>query len=362
MKASKPKVLILGSDLDFIEKEYFDHFKQDYEVHVSTQISTPDYNSLEFSERQPNYQWQILHAPDRASTKEKLPPKVKQDGPFQALVIKMGTIPYEPYDEDLLHSITPDCEIIVSASAGYNEFDVTWMASAGIYFCNTVDAVSEATADMALFLILATVRNTTNAERQARTGEWKTGLTPSQDTHGKALGIVGMGAIGKYVALKANLFGMKILYFQRTRMSEEEEQKYSAAYSPTLHSLLEQSDIVSIHTPLNPQTEDLISHEQFSHMKNGSFLVNTARGAIVNEEALISALDSGKLARAGLDVFRQEPDINEYFRNSDQVVLQPHMGGLTESAFAKSQLECLENIRAYFEKGIPNSPVNDPNR
>ena len=274
----------------------------------------------------------------------------------------MGTIPYEPYDKDLLNAITPDCEIIVSASAGYNEFDVTWMTSAGIYFCNTLDAVSEATADMALFLILATVRNTTNAERQARTGQWKTGLTPSRDTHGKVLGIVGMGAIGKFVAMKARVFGMRILYFQRTRMGESEERKYGATYCTSLDSLLSQSDIVSIHTPLNSQTENLIDHEQFSRMKDGSFLINTARGAIVNEDALISALESGKLARAGLDVFRQEPEINEYFRKSDKVVLQPHMGGLTESAFAKSQLECLENIRAYFEKGVPNSPVNDPKR
>ncbi len=146
---------------------------------------------------------QVLHAKDRAEVKAKLAFKVAEDGPFQALVIKMGTIPYEPFDEDLLGEIGPRCEIAVSASAGYNEFDIDWFTRAGMWFCNAVDAVSEATADMAIFLILAVVRNTTVAEKQARTGKWKIGLTPSGDPSGKVLGIVGLGGIGKYVAKKA---------------------------------------------------------------------------------------------------------------------------------------------------------------
>ena len=299
----------------------------------------------------------------------------------------MGTIPYEPFDEDLLGGLGSHCKIIVSASAGYNEFDIDWMTRAGIWFCNTVDgesaierspqdhmnaagltrihndaAVSEATADMALFLILATVRNTTLAEKQARSGKWKAGLTPSQDPVGKTLGVVGLGGIGKYVALKAKVFNMKIHYYNRHRLSKEEEENYSATYCEDLHTLLSSSDVISLHTPLNAQTTDLISHAEFKAMKDGAFLINTARGAVVNEHAMIEALESGRLARAGLDVFLGEPEINEYFTKSEKVVIQPHMGGLTESAFAKSQSECLENVRAYFEKGVPNSPVNDPKR
>ena len=274
----------------------------------------------------------------------------------------MGTIRYEPFDEELLGALSPDCKLIVSASAGYNEFDVDWMTAAGIWFCNTVDAVSEATADMAMFLILATVRNTSNAERQARAGEWKAGLTPSRDPVGKVLGLVGMGAIGKFVALKAGLFGMRVVYFQRHRLSESEEERFKATYCGSLRELLERSDVVSLHVPLNAQTEGMISTEQFGWMKEGSFLINTARGAVVDEDAMIGALESGTLARAGLDVYSNEPQISEYLRKSDKVVLQPHMGGLTESAFAKSQLECLENVRACFEKGMPNSPVNHPGR
>lgn len=234
------------------------------------------------------------------------------------------------------------------------------MTSAGTWFCNAVYAVSEATADMALFLILAVVRNTSVAEKQAREGQWKTGLTPSGDPSGKTLGIVGLGGIGKYVAKKAAIFNMKIYYYNRHRLPEDEEAEYKATYCPDLHSLLSSSDVVSLHTPLNAQTTNLISHAEFAAMKDGSYLVNTARGAIVDEDALIEALESGKVTRAGLDVFKDEPKVNKYFQDSANVVLQPHMGGLTESSFAKSQQECLENLRAYFEKGVPNSPVNKP--
>ena len=236
------------------------------------------------------------------------------------------------------------------------------MTSQGIIFCNTVDAVSEATADMALFLILATVRDTSVAEKQARSGKWKAGLTPSLDPKGKVLGIVGLGGIGKFVAVKAKVFGMRVVYFNRHRLPVEEEERLGVMFCGDLRELLGCADVVSLHTPLNRQTMGLIGREELGVMKDGSVLVNTARGAVVDEEAMIEALESGKLRRAGLDVFQDEPNINEYFMKSDKVVLQPHMGGLTESSFALSQKECLENIRAYFEKGEPNSPVNDPNQ
>ena len=230
----------------------------------------------------------------------------------------------------------------------------------GIYFTNTLHAVSEATADMAVFLVLATVRNCSVAERQARAGEWKTGLTPSDDTYGKTLGVVGMGAIGKFVAAKAGVLGMRVLYHNRHRLDRGEEERLGAAYCETLEELLRAADVVSVHVPLNEQTRDLISTAQFDMMKDGSYLVNTARGAIVNQEALISALESDKLRRAGLDVFENEPAIDPRLMRSEKVVLQPHMGGLTVSAFAKSERECLENVRALFETGVPNSPVNRP--
>jgi len=350
---SKRKVLVLGSPLDYVDQDYYDAFTLDYHVDVSLVTSRA-------KQHRGITQSQILYAKDRAETKAQLATKVAQDGPYEALVIKMGTIPYEPYDEDLLKGLGPECKIIVSASAGYNEFNIDWMTSAGIWFCNTVDAVSESTADMALFLVLAVLRNTSAAEKQAREGKWKTGLPPTADPSGKILGIVGLGSIGKYLAKKAKMFNMKIYYYNRRRLSQEDEKTYDAMYCPDLHSLLASSDVVSLHTPLNAGTTNLISDKEFAAMKDGSYLVNTARGAIVDEKALIQALDNGKVLRAGLDVFPHEPKINNFFTKSDKVILQPHMGGLTESSFAKSQQECLENIRAYFETGMPNSPVNDP--
>lgn len=146
-----------------------------------------------------DFAYSVLPATNRAETKLMLQDDIEKNGPIDAFVIRMGTPPFEPFDEDLLSALAPSCRIITSASAGFNEFDVDWMTSQDIIFCNTVNAVAEATADMAMFLTLATLRNTTNAEKSARNGLWRKGanLTPGRDPSGLTLGIVGMGAIGK---------------------------------------------------------------------------------------------------------------------------------------------------------------------
>lgn len=141
----------------------------------------------------------MLEAYDREQTLRMLPEEIEKNGPIDAFVIRLGTLPYEPFDEDLLEALAPGCKIIASASAGYNEFDVEWMSSQGITFCNTLGGVAEATADMAMFLILAVLRNTSQAERSARAGTWRSapGLIPARDPSGLTLGILGLGAIGK---------------------------------------------------------------------------------------------------------------------------------------------------------------------
>lgn len=227
-----------------------------------------------------------------------------------------------------------------------------------MWFCNTTDAVAEATADMAIFLTLAVVRDAYRAERAACNGAWRAGLNPTNDPSGMTLGIVGMGNIGKYVAKKAAAFNMHIRYFNRRQLDAETEAKYKATYCSSLHELLGQSDVVSISCPLNEETTNMISTKEFAAMKDGAYLVNTSRGAVIDEAALIEALESGKLTRAGLDVFCNEPHINEYFQTSDKVICQPHLGGLTVSSHRKAEIECLENIRAFFATGKPISPVN----
>lgn len=152
---------------------------------------------------------------------------------------------------------------------------------------------------------------------------------------------------------------MKIKYHNRHRLPAEDEATYGAEYCATLHDLLGASDVVSLNCPLTAETTNLISMAEFAAMRDGAFLVNTARGAVVDEAALKRALGSGKVARAGLDVLCGEPRVDPWFLASDRVVVQPHLGGLTDVAFQRAERECFENIRAVFKTGRPLSPVID---
>ncbi|CEI64714.1 hypothetical protein FVEN_g3222 [Fusarium venenatum] len=333
--SNKPHVVSLGAP-KFAGAEYLEAFSKDHD-------------------------FEVLDATDRQETQKRLPELIKEKGPVDAFVICMGTPPFEPFDEGLLRSLATDCRIITSASAGYNEFDVEWMTKNNILFCNSVDAVAEATADMAMFLILATLRNTSKAERTAKAGKWRGepgSLVPARDPTGMTLGIVGMGSIGKYLAKKAAVFNMKIKYYNRHQLPNDVERQYNATYCTTLNELLSQSDVVSLNCPLNDKTTSLMSTAEFAAMKDGSFLVNTARGAVIDEDAFKVALKTGKIARAGLDVLVNEPNVDPWFLEQDSVIIQPHLGGLTDIAFQKAERECFENIRTYFRTGKANSPVN----
>lgn len=150
---------------------------------------------------QEDFNYSYLPVTNREETQKLLPADIAANGPIDAFIIRMGTPPYEPFDEGLLGALAPNCKIIVSASAGYNEFDLEWMTRENIVFCNTLDAVAEATADMAIFLTLAVLRNTWNAEKHLRNGIWRLpggdNIVPTRDPSGLTLGIIGMGAIGK---------------------------------------------------------------------------------------------------------------------------------------------------------------------
>ena len=290
-------------------------------------------------------------------------------------MVLMGTRPFEPFD--FFEPLLPDCKLIVSASAGYNEFPVDWMTENGIWFCNTRNAIAEPTADMAILLTLAVVRDLTGAQKSARAGLWRNDHVPCTDPTGLTLGIIGLGAIGKvcaafiphleksvinfpkHLARKAAVFNMRVQYYNRTQLSSADEALYKATYCSTLENLLQTSDVISVNCPLDAATTNLISHKEFAQMKDGVFFVNTARGPIVNEEALIGALESGKVARAGLDVFEDEPSIKKYFMESDKCIIQPHLGGLTNRAEIDGETECFENIKALFKTGRPIAPVNE---
>ncbi|KJK75306.1 hypothetical protein H634G_09324 [Metarhizium anisopliae BRIP 53293] len=323
-------------------------------------MGSREYHIQDFvADYQQEFEYSVLDAQNRQEALTKLPQDVAQNGPIDAFIIRVGTSEFEPFDEELLGPLAPSCKIIASASAGHDEFDVDWMTRSGMWFCNTRDAVAEATADMAMFLTLAVLRDAHRAERGARSGSWKAGLVPARDPSGSTLGIVGMGTIGKHLARKAAAFNMPVRYYNRRRLPPAEEARHAATYCPTLERLLSESDVVSVNCPLTEATTNLISHREVGLMRDGAFLVNTARGAIVDEDALIQGLESGKITRAGLDVFVNEPDINDYFRTSDRVICQPHMGAVTTEAFRRGERECLENLRAFFRTGRPLAPVNE---
>ena len=347
----KPRLVVLGSreyHIDDLVPEFKQHFT--YSVRGGGLGFAPGFSLLTM---------QVLDAQNRQEALQKLPQDVVANGPIDAFMIRVGTDAFEPFDEALLSPLAPHCKIIVSASAGYNEFDVAWMTANGMYFCNTLDAVSEPTADMAMFLTLAVLRDAYRAERSARAGTWKAAAgVPTRDPSGSVLGVIGMGSIGKHLARKAAVFNMRVVYHNRRRLDAETEARCGAATYVGLDDLLRQADVVSVNCPLNDDTRHLLSTREFDLM-DGACLVNAARGAIVDEEALITALESGKVARAGLDAFAAEPVIHDYFRASDRVVLQPHMGAATVEAFRRSERECLDNLVEYFATGRPRAPVND---
>lgn len=303
-----------------------------------------------------------LDAENRDELLAKIPRYIAKYGPFQALVTRLSPKPYEPFDSELLSPFLPDLRIVVSAQCGYNDFDVDWMTNQGIWFCNSRNATCEATADMALFLVLGVLRNTSLAEQNLRNGLWRAGLGLGQDPYGMTLGIVGMGKTGSLLARKASMaFGMRVSYWNPSGRSVSAPPNSFYRRCDTLDDLFKCSDIVSLHCPLTDGTRGLMSRDNFNKMRHGSYFINASRGALVDDEALVESLETGKIRRAGLDVFDNEPTgIHPYFRSRpDKVIVQPHMGGLTEASFAKAAAECFGNLRSYFETGRPWAALNE---
>ncbi|KLJ09524.1 hypothetical protein EMPG_15050 [Blastomyces silverae] len=322
-------------------------------------LSHPTYTSEEYlADFKSKYDFHVLKSPGRAGAIPEIAELAARNGPYDAVMVRMGTLPFEPFDQELFGPLVPHCKIIASGSAGYNEFDVDWMTRSKIWFCNTRNAVSEATADMSMFLILAVLKNATTL----LSAQYPLGHTNRDRSHQngtkKKISNINSTQIKQHLARKALAFNLKIKYYNRTQLPADVEAQYSATYCATLDELLSASDIISINCPLNAATTGLIGRKEFAKMKDGVYFINTARGMIVDEHALIEALESGKVKMAGLDVFPNEPEINPYYITSDKVILQPHLGGLTDGAFSLSEMECFENIKACLSTGTPIAPIN----
>ncbi|KAG0743339.1 hypothetical protein G6F23_006099 [Rhizopus arrhizus] len=230
-----------------------------------------------------------------------------------------------PFDAELISHLPPSLKYIVYLGAGYDSINVNACEQRNIYVSHTPMAVDDATADVAAILILACCRNVIAASDNLRLGRFRNGLTMGTDPQGKVLGIIGAGGIGRTLAKRMSGFDLKkIQYYNRHRLSKEVEEKYNMTYVD-FETLLNTSDIISVHCPHTPQTTHLLDYKEFTMMKKGVIIVNTARGKIINEGALVKALERGQVLAAGLDVFEQEPVVHPGLLSHPRCVLLPHI-------------------------------------
>ncbi|MDP1767551.1 MAG: D-glycerate dehydrogenase [Nitrospirota bacterium] len=241
-------------------------------------------------------------------------------------------------------------KILANYAVGYNNIDLAAAQRRGLIVTNTPDVLTDATADLTWALILATARRVVEGDTLVRSGQW-TGWSPTQllgtGVSGKTLGIIGMGRIGQAVAQRAVGFRMAVRYHARQPMTASSLSHEWELRS--LRNLLEEADIVTIHVPLTTATRHLIGARELAWMKPTAFLINTARGPIVDEGSLVEALKKGTIAGAGLDVYEQEPALHPELAQLKQVVLLPHLGSATVQARIKMGLVCVKNIDAVLE-------------
>lgn len=265
----------------------------------------------------------------------------------------------EKIDEEVLTSAGNDLKAVCNVAVGYNNIDVAACKNRNVLITNTPGVLTDATADIAMALILMTTRRLSEGERVIRNQDpWAWGMfyMLGSSIQNQTLGIVGMGQIGIATALRAKSFGMKIIYTRRNRLDEKIEKELSAQYV-SLDELLQQSDIVSLHCPYSTETHHLISDAQLSKMKKTSYLINTARGPIVNEEALANALINKTIAGAGLDVYENEPKVNEKLLKLDNVVLLPHLGSATVETRTAMATTAANNALEILSGNKPLNPV-----
>lgn len=250
-------------------------------------------------------------------------------------------------DVQVMNAAGPNLRVISSYSTGFEHIDVKEATVRGIYVTYTADILAEATADLTFALILACARRIINADRYVRANRWKVGWSPDlmlgYNVHGTTLGIIGLGRIGAAVARRAKGFNMKILYYNRSR-NLQRESELGAAYAE-LDDLLAQSDFVSVHTSLNSTSRHMINKSKLSLMKKTAFLINTARGNVVNEADLAKALKSNQIAGAALDVYENEPlSRTSPLLQMKNVVLLPHIGSATFQTRSKMAQVAAKNL------------------
>jgi glyoxylate reductase len=264
----------------------------------------------------------------------------------------------ERVTDDVLRT-APKLRIVANVAVGYDNVDVPACTKRGVAVTNTPGVLDETTADFAWALMMAVARRLVEADQYVRAGNWK-GWDFDQfcgtDVWGKTVGIVGFGRIGRAVARRAAGFGMKVIYNSRTRAAEDIEKELHAEYRD-LNALLAEADFVTLHVPLNGDTRQMFDAPKLFRMKPTAFLINTSRGPVVDEAALVHALESRKIAGAGLDVFEQEPFVHPGLKRPN-VVLAPHLGSASNETRGKMALVAAQNIVALFQGQRPPNMLN----
>jgi glyoxylate reductase len=266
----------------------------------------------------------------------------------------------DPMGADVIAAAGPQLKAIATMAVGYDNIDVAEATRRGIVVGNTPGVLTEATADLTWALILSLGRRIIEGDRLVRSGRW-TGWAPTQlvgaDFAGKIIGIVGLGRIGKAVARRGRGFGMEVIYYNRNRLAESEEAAIPARYAK-LDELIAESDFISLHCPLNPESYHLIGRERIARMKRTAYLLNVARGPVVDEAALAHALKEGWIAGAALDVYEHEPRLTPGLIELDNVVLAPHLGSASIETRNRMAKMTAQNLLAGLKGEAPPWCVN----
>lgn len=253
-----------------------------------------------------------------------------------------------------------DLKVVANVAAGYDNVDVSAATQRGVVVTNTPGVVTESTADLTWGLLFSIARRVAEADRYVRAGKWKAWRLMAllgHDVHGRTLGIIGMGRIGQAVARRASGFGMTILYHNRHNLPENLESELGATWVE-LDALLQNADFVSVHTPLSAETRHLIGEKELRTMKPTAYLINTSRGPVVDETAVIRALQEQWIAGAGLDVFEQEPEVPQALKDLDNVVLLPHIGSASVASRTRMAVMAAQSAVAVLHGERPRHVVN----
>jgi glyoxylate reductase len=291
------------------------------------------------------------------------PDRIPRSGLLRHAFGKDGLIclPTDKIDAELLDA-APKVRIVACASVGYDHVDLDACTKRGVTVTNTPGVLDDTTADLAWGLLMAVARRIVEGDAWTRSGTWN-GLSfdtfLGADVWGKTLGIVGLGRIGREMARRALGFKMRVIYCGQKRAPEAVEKELRVEFA-ALDTVLRESDFISLHVPLLPTTRHLISTDSFAKMKPTAYLINTTRGPVVDEAALVHALETATIAGAGLDVYEEEPKVHPGLLSRKDVVLAPHIGSATVETRTKMARVAVENIVAFFAGRRPPNALNEP--